>query len=212
MDNDEIIWGATLFVGLLISLTIHEWAHAFTAWKLGDDTAASQGRLTFNPLAHADPMGTLLLPALMIFSGANFLFGWAKPVPVDPTRFRRGVNMHRGMLITSLAGPASNLVLAVLIFLLLRVAAKYQLMPDNYFDPIKVAGFLNVLLVVFNLLPVPPLDGHRMLPSSVQEALRPYSMLLFIGLLALIWTSGGLVNRVVLSISRAIYQFFVWLI
>src|SRR5215471_12296793 len=95
-------------VPLLLSLTVHEWAHAWSAYRLGDDTAAKLGRLTLNPIAHIDPIGTLILPLLGV------PFGWAKPVPVVASRFRRGVNMTTGMMITAAAGPLSNVVLAVL--------------------------------------------------------------------------------------------------
>ncbi|HMF44095.1 MAG TPA: site-2 protease family protein, partial [Polyangia bacterium] len=93
---------------MLLSLTVHEWAHAWSAYRLGDDTASKLGRLTLNPIAHIDPFGSLILPLLHI------PFGWAKPVPVNPTRFRKGVNISTGMIITAAAGPLANVVLAVL--------------------------------------------------------------------------------------------------
>src|SRR5580700_1620810 len=95
-------------IPLILSLTVHEWAHAYSAFRLGDDTAARMGRMTFNPIPHIDPFGTILCPLLGI------PFGWAKPVPVNPTRFRRDVSMRTGMMITAAAGPISNLLLAVL--------------------------------------------------------------------------------------------------
>src|SRR5688572_26569558 len=97
-----------MLIPLVLSLTVHEWAHAMSAYRLGDDTAAREGRLTLNPIVHIDPLGTLLLPLMGV------PFGWAKPVPVVPTRFRRDVNMSTGMMITAAAGPFSNLVLAFL--------------------------------------------------------------------------------------------------
>src|SRR5262249_19231194 len=99
-----------VLIPLWISLGVHEWAHAFAAFKLGDDTAAQQGRLTIDPFAHLDPLGTAVLPLLVV------PFGWAKPVPVEPTRFRHSVSMGWGLLVTALAGPVSNLVLAALIY------------------------------------------------------------------------------------------------
>jgi Zn-dependent protease len=152
---------------LLLSLTVHEFAHAWTAWKLGDDTAARMGRLTLNPVPHIDPIGTLLLPLM----GAPI--GWAKPVPVNPAGFRRGVKMSSGDMLVSAAGPASNvalgLVAAVVFGVLLRVA------PDVV-GPTQAARamllnfmFVNAGLAIFNLLPIPPLDG-----SHVAGHLVPY--------------------------------------
>src|SRR5262252_9131058 len=104
-----------ILVPLLLSLTVHEWAHAYSAHRLGDDTAERQGRLTLNPIPHIDLVGTLLLPLLGV------PFGWAKPVPVNPARFKRTVNMRTGMLITAAAGPFSNLVLAILAAVILGI-------------------------------------------------------------------------------------------
>ena len=212
MEEQELIRGMTLFIALLISLSIHEWAHAYTAWKLGDETAGSMGRLTLNPMAHIDLLGTVVMPLLMIFGGLNYLFGWAKPVPVDPTRFRKGVSRHMGMLITSLAGPASNMVLAVLVFFFLRVADSYGPGEDRVFEPIVMAGMINILLAVFNMLPVPPLDGHRILPSWLQDAMAPYSMFIFIGLIVTISTFGYLLSGLVMRIGAYIWGFMGWLI
>ena len=109
-----------ILIPLLLSLTVHEWAHAWSAYRLGDDTASMQGRLTLNPIAHIDPVGTLVLPLLGI------PFGWAKPVPVNPTRFRRGVNMSTGMIITAAAGPLSNVVLALLSAVAFGLIARFS--------------------------------------------------------------------------------------
>src|SRR5687768_7374424 len=108
MDANWLSTRVMILIPLLLSLTVHEWAHAYSAYRLGDDTAEREGRLTLNPIAHIDPLGTLLLPLLGI------PFGWARPVPVNPTRFRRDVSMRSGMMLTAAAGPASNVVIAVL--------------------------------------------------------------------------------------------------
>src|SRR4029077_13823616 len=140
-----------LLVPLLLSLTVHEWAHAWSAHRLGDDTAAKLGQLTLNPIAHIDPVGTLLLPLLGI------PFGWAKPVPVNPTRFRRGVSMSRGMMITAAAGPISNVVLAVVCAVAFGLVARFS--PDALTSRFGVAPLLmamiqiNVTLAIFNMLP-----------------------------------------------------------
>ncbi|HEX7879264.1 MAG TPA: site-2 protease family protein [Candidatus Eisenbacteria bacterium] len=140
--------------GILFGFTIHEFAHAWTAWKLGDDTAERQGRLTLNPLAHLDPMGTLLI----LFAG----FGWARPVPVNPARFQ---HPRRDDVLVTLAGPASNLVTAGL------MAVAYRLIPaggaeslSGAFSELLYRGiYFNLLLCFFNLIPIFPLDGARIL-------------------------------------------------
>ena len=155
----------------ILSLSFHEFAHAWSASRLGDDTAAREGRLTLNPLAHIDFIGTLLLPLLGV------PFGWAKPVPVNPARFRRDVTMGRGMAITASAGPLSNVLLAVVSAALLGLGVRFA--PDLVSRESPARFFLhamlqmNVGLAIFNMLPVPPLDGSRivawLLPYRLQQ-------------------------------------------
>lgn len=156
-----------LLVPLVLSLSIHEWAHAWTAYRLGDDTAQRMGRMTLDPTAHIDLVGTILLPALGI------PFGWAKPVPVDPRRFRKGVDVRTGMLWTALAGPASNLVLAVASGVVLAVCL--ATLPRSAIPETLLAILvqLNVGLALFNLLPIPPLDGSRIIDRIVPDRLVP---------------------------------------
>jgi Zn-dependent protease len=152
---------------LLLSLTFHEFFHAWAAWRLGDDTAARMGRLTLNPVPHIDLVGTILLPLM------NAPIGWAKPVPVNPSRFNRKVGTSRGDIIVSSAGPLSNLLLGLVAAVALGVLAR--LAPDLVAP--GTAGFallqrfmiVNAGLAIFNLLPIPPLDG-----GHVAENLMPY--------------------------------------
>jgi Zn-dependent protease len=179
------------FIPVLLSLTVHEWAHAWTAWKLGDDTAKMLGRVSLNPLDHIDPVGTLLLPLLGI------PFGWANPVPINPTRFHRNISMPMGVLITAAAGPISNLLIATLafgVFAWMNVVLNPH--QPNGLDTelfLAITQFLrtliiiNVMLATFNLLPIPPLDGSRIAEALMPTWLRPaWSQFTSLGPIALI--------------------------
>jgi Zn-dependent protease len=164
---ERLIW----ILPLLLSLSVHEWAHARAAFQLGDDTAMRLGRMTLNPLAHIDPVGTLLLPLLGI------PFGWAKPVPIEPLRFFKQVSLRSGVALTAAAGPLSNVALAGASLMALALAASI--------DPALVETgatarrlleslvLLNVLLACFNMLPFPPLDGSRVVDAVVPPRLAP---------------------------------------
>ena len=151
-----------LWVVLVLSLTVHEWAHAFEARRLGDPTAEALGRLSLDPLVHLDPIGTVMLPFLGV------PFGWAKPVPVEPLRFRPEVSLRWGLLRTALAGPISNLVLAALTGGLWWLTDRLS---PGAPVPTLLARFaqVNVALALFNLLPVPPLDGSRVVAGLLPE-------------------------------------------
>ena len=168
---DMLLQRAMLLVPLILSLTVHEWAHAWSARRLGDDTAERLGRLTLNPLVHIDLFGTILLPLLGI------PFGWAKPVPVDASRFRRSVPVRTGMLLTAAAGPLSNFALAVVataaIGVMNRVAPLQAVPGTAGRELLEVFVYLNVVLGLFNLIPVPPLDGSRVADGLMPQRLRP---------------------------------------
>ncbi len=188
MSETVLYTASTWVLPVLLAITLHEAAHGFVAWKLGDDTAKVMGRVTFNPLKHVDKFGTILLPALLLLMRAPFLFGWAKPVPVDFHRLR---NPKRDMVWVAAAGPGTNLALAFVSALLIHIA----LLTD---DPLRgwlIANLansvlINLVLAVFNLLPLPPLDGGRiavgLLPRPYALALarlEKYGLFLIIGIL-----------------------------
>jgi Zn-dependent protease len=175
---------------MVLSLSWHECAHAWVAYRLGDDTAKRQGRLSLSPVTHVDLWGTLIIPALgVVFSSFGFI-GWARPTPVSPHRFRRTVNMGTGMALVAVAGPLSNLVLAVISLGLIGVLTRFGVRFSGTLGGVGtllVALFqINVGLMIFNLLPFPPLDGSRLLPRStdrLQAAIAPYSFFLLIVIL-----------------------------
>jgi Zn-dependent protease len=157
VEAKAIIDGLLLYLGLLVLLTFHEFGHAWTAWKCGDDTAHAQGRVSLNPIVHIDLLGTVVLPLLMIFlAPAGFLVGWAKPVPVNTWNLRR---KKLDDLLVTLAGPGMNLVLAVVIMGLAKavVMASAPAMAAMFLQ----LAHLSLLLCFFNLLPIPPLDGSQ---------------------------------------------------
>lgn len=174
-------------VPVLLAITVHEFFHGYIAHKLGDDTAMIMGRLTLNPFHHIDLFGTVLLPIMLVLIRSPFLVAWAKPVPINPLNFKRP---YRDMALSSLAGPLSNLIMAIgFIFLYKIMSGPDGAFAGNYqslFLKMSRAGFyLNFTLFAFNLLPVPPLDGSRVLvaflPKSMKsffERLEPYGFLI----------------------------------
>jgi Zn-dependent protease len=193
---------AALFVVLIVSLSVHEAAHAWTADRLGDPTARMLGRLTINPVRHVEFFGTIVFPLMAMLSGLPIL-GWAKPVPVDVRRLRAP---RRDFAIVALAGPVSNLLLAMAAAIVLKVMLAADAGSGFWLGLVARMVTTNVLLAVFNLLPVPPLDGGNVLAGLVPEPvargidrLRPYGILV---LYALIFT--GILGDVVYPIQRRI--------
>lgn len=146
---------------VLASLTLHELAHAWVAWKLGDPTAKREGRLTLNPLVHIDPLGTIMFAVTALV--ANLPFGWARPVPVNPGYFRRP---KEGMAIVAVAGPLMNFVVALVCLALVR----HVQMGSELFEVLEKAWIVNVVLGLFNLIPIPPLDGSRVVGVLMDNA------------------------------------------
>jgi Zn-dependent protease len=185
-----------VLVPMILSLAVHEYSHAVTAQALGDDTARLQGRVTLNPLSHIDPIGTLVLPLFSIAFNAPF-FGWAKPVPYNPLRFRRTVPMRWGTVLVAAAGPLSNLVFALLCTAALGIWYQYSTYDFAQNPGVRLLTItlqVNVVLFFFNMIPIPPLDGSRVLANLLPHRFAPYfeqferySFILFIALLV----SGG---------------------
>jgi len=184
MDANHIIDGLIFYLGLVVLLTLHEFAHAWMAWKLGDDTARLQGRLTLNPIAHIDPIGTVLLPLFMIFgpsSISRFVIGWAKPVPFNPANLR---NRWRDEMLIAMAGPAMNIILAVALVAFARVALVFgSAAAVELF--LQMAG-LSLLLCFFNLIPIPPLDGSHVLRNLSGMSYETYWQLCRFGFIGII--------------------------
>jgi len=170
---------------VLLAITLHEAAHGFVAWRLGDDTAYKLGRVSANPFRHVDPFGTVLLPGMLFLSGSSFLFGYAKPVPVKIGNLRQP--RRDGMLVAA-AGPATNLLLAIASALLLHLASVLPALAGSWLhDTLVSSALLNVSLAVFNMLPIPPLDGSRVVLGLLPVPLaRIYQHFFRFGLLLVI--------------------------
>ncbi|MGI6393442.1 MAG: site-2 protease family protein [bacterium] len=159
MEQNKVAYIAVAAIPVIFSIIFHEVAHGWMAYKLGDSTAKEHGRLTLNPVAHIDPMGTILLPIITYFA-FGFFFGSAKPVPFNPYRFYNHINMRKGTMWVAAAGPLSNLILAIISAFGYVITARF--FPNEYILTFfYIALFFNVLLGFFNMVPIPPLDGSK---------------------------------------------------
>ncbi|HGG60181.1 MAG TPA: site-2 protease family protein [Gammaproteobacteria bacterium] len=190
-------------IPLVFAITVHEAAHGWVANKLGDATARQLGRLTFNPIPHIDPVGTILVPLAMLVLG-GFIFGWAKPVPVNMRNFR---HPRQDMALVAVAGPAANLLMALLWGLVWKLTVLFSAELHGFAMPLlltaRIGIFLNVLLMVLNLLPLPPLDGSRVLTwllpprlAARVDQIEPYGVMILVALLFL-----GLWDKVIRPIT-----------
>jgi Zn-dependent protease len=213
LTPERIALGITTYVVLLFSLSVHESAHAWTALRMGDDTAHNQGRITLNPASHIDPIGTLLIPLVQIFWG-GLLIGWAKPTPVNPRAFR---NLRLGEIVVSGAGPVSNallsLVFTTVLFVAVRLGLAVASKQDFVFMLLALGVQMNVLLALFNLVPLPPLDGSHLaawgLPPALADGYRrfvvPYGPMILIALFAS-GALGSLLQRPMLFLTRLLFH------
>jgi Zn-dependent protease len=218
MNAEQLIPQLIIYmVVLLLAISAHEAAHAWMSYKFGDDTARLLGRITLNPVAHTDPIGTLLIPIVMFIFGhiggpmASIpLIGWGKPTPVNPLRWR---NKDVANVMVSIAGILANIIIATIAFVILKVLIKtgagYQL-PESLQEPIGLflsyLLIMNVSLAIFNLLPFPPLDGSKVLDTFLPASMRPLMQILeqygYIILMVLIW--AGFFNAIITPVFNVI--------
>jgi len=211
LTPDRIAMGLTYYVVLLFSLSVHESAHGWMALRMGDDTAARQGRITPDQLSHIDPIGTVLIPLLQIFCGGVPLLGWAKPTPVGAQNFRK---LARGHVLVAGARPASNILLAVLFTAGLYVGRHSSLREsDAVLALLNIGVYMNVVLALFNLVPLPPLDGSwvaswglpRHVAARYDRVVEPYGQWILLILFAT-GVLGWLLSPFVLALSTFLYR------
>ena len=218
MNIDMLYLVSIWLLPVLIAITFHEAAHAFVARHLGDETASRLGRVSLNPFRHIDPLGTILLPGLLLLARSPFLFGYAKPVPVN---FRALRNPRSGMVLVAAAGPAMNIGLAIVAALSFHLVSYLPVTIAQWVaQNLKNALVINVVLAIFNLFPLPPLDGGRiavgLLPNVVGQQLarlERYGMMILIGLLIILPVLGsqlgvdlGFVSHVISSATDAVLR------
>ncbi len=198
-------------IPVIFAITLHEVAHGLIAYRLGDPTAKMVGRLTLNPLRHVDPIGTVIVPLVMLLLPGGFIFGWAKPVPIGVNNLK---NPHRDMAFVGAAGPIANLLMAIFWALVVRLGLTLIPSSPQIGEPVALAGvagvFINTILMVFNLLPLPPLDGGRvassLLPPRISakfDRIEPFGLLIIVVLLM-----TGMLNIVLWPVVMGCLHFF----
>ncbi len=215
----------TLVPGLIMGVVIHEYAHGYIAYRSGDPTARNLGRLTLNPIAHIDLFGSIILPLLLILLNSGIVFGYAKPVPINPSYFR---NYRRGLRYTSLAGPVANLIFAFFIGLLyglycyifFKATGNWPIINTLGFNVSNVSDFIgqifqgaiyiNIFLAIFNFIPIPPLDGSKILasflPNEVMFRFLSFGRFGFIFIFILMFIFGGRFWSIISPVFRFIYN------
>lgn len=195
---------------LLFSVILHEVMHGYVALKFGDHTAERAGRLTLNPIPHIDLFGTILLPALLIFSGSPILFGWAKPVPVNPLNFS---DIRKGELFVSAAGIISNFALAIGAAILYHIFTAMPEAPSLLLSSLRFMVLINLVLGIFNLFPIPPLDGSKILLSQLPyrlakefQKLEPYGFLILVLLLIIPLGNASILHTILGFFIRVLFN------
>ncbi len=230
--NEFLIFLRTLVIslpGIYLAVVLHEYFHGYIAYKNGDNTAKNMGRLTLNPFAHVDIFGTIILPILLLLLRSNILFAYAKPVPINPSYFR---NYRKGIRYTSLAGPTTNIVLAFILgsimglfYLIINITsdfAQIQFMTGSFnsaiaqffYEMLNRAIFINIFLAIFNFLPIPPLDGSKIvasfLPSNAMYRYLSIGRIGFFIIFAFLFLGGGIFWRLLNPIIGFIYRACLW--
>ncbi len=214
----QFIDGIFYILVLIMSVVIHEISHGYMAYHLGDNTARDQGRLTLNPLKHLDPFGSVILPLLLYFTtSGSFLIGWAKPVPYNPDNLK---NKKRDTFLVAIAGILANITIAIIFGLLIRYATIFGLPPYNP-DPILLHPFykistiivlMNLILAIFNIIPIPPLDGSKILfsiiPSKyrqIENFLERYGILLLLFFIIFLWNQVAPILFMIFSFITGVH-------
>ncbi len=211
-----VIWAP----GLIMGVVIHEYAHGFIAYKNGDSTAKNMGRLTLNPIVHIDLFGSILLPLLLILINSGIVFGYAKPVPINPGYFR---NYRKGLRYTSIAGPLANLIFAfavgllygLIFYIFLKVTGGQKMLDSNIISQIfQGAIFINIFLAIFNFIPIPPLDGSKIvasfLPDEAMFRYLSFGRYGFIFIFLFLFLGGRIFWNIISPVFNFIYNGCIW--